>query len=207
MGLGVVDVMGAFEDWSSGRSSARGPALLGGLLAALLLAGLLAVLLHSSDEPRSGSSRSRNGTQGSAAAAGTPTSIAGGAAGGAGVDVFTLQTGSCYDEIASDLGTVNAKPCSQAHDGEIYHRFPVASGADRTARFPGEAKIEAESDASCAKHFAEFVGIAVDKSSFALLYWFPDETDWSSGLRDVLCVVVGGREGEKLPASARGARR
>lgn len=204
MGPGAADVMIAVENWSSGRAAARSTAVLGGLSVALLFAGVLAVLLHSPSD--AGGVRTRGGSQRTTVTT-AAASVTGGTSAGPGVDVFTLPTGACYDDVATDLGTVNAKPCPQAHDGEIYHRFPVASGGDRATRFPGEAKIEAEADASCEEHFAEFVGIPIDRSSLAFLYWFPDETDWSNGLRDVLCVVVAGTEGEKVPSSARGVRR
>lgn len=197
--------MGAVDEWLADRPAARVVAVLAGVCAALVCLALVAVFLHDPDGPGGGPRRSSRANQGGPSTSGVTTAVDGASA--AGVDIFTLATAACYNEIDSELGTVTVELCSQAHDGEIYHRFTVGGAADRAARFPGDAKIEAAADAACATQFAAFVGVTEEASSLAFLYWFPDETDWASGLRDVMCVVVAGTEGEKQLSSAQGVRR
>lgn len=198
--------MSAVENWLSDPPAARVVAVLGGLAGALFCVALVAVLLHAPSGPAS-QRQSREDPQRPSASTAPGQPAVGGAPTGGAVDVFTLSTGACYVEIDADLGTVKAEQCSQPHDGEIYHRFGVAGGAAPAARFPGEAKVDAASDASCTREFGGFVGVTLENSTFTYLYWSPDEADWANGLRDVLCVVVAGTEGEKLPSSAQSTRR
>lgn len=191
---------------SSRPARVRAIALLGGLSGAVAVAGLVALIVHSPEGP-GGVHRGPAQEHPRPPSASPAAPPADGASAEAGVDVFALPIGACYVEVEPNLGTVREEQCSQPHDGEIYHRFPVAGGGNRSERFPGNARIEAEADASCETQFAGFVGVPVERSSLSYLYWFPDETDWSNELRDVLCVVVAGTEGEKVASSARGIRR
>lgn len=101
------------------------------------------------------------------------------------VDVFTVKLGDCFNESdAEELYTVDALPCSDPHDYEIYYLFDMPDG-----EYPGEDAVNQAIEAGCGPQFDTFVGIAYADS--VLDYWalYPTEGSWGAGDREIACVV------------------
>ena len=196
-------------DWSP-RTALLVQSLLGGVIVLVLALAAVALVVHApasgngggAPPPASGQPQQQTGPPVTPPPSGSPRRP-----GATVVDVFTLPAGACYVEVDADEGRVREQQCSRAHDGEIYHKFPLVPATGGGAPFPGEPVIERAADEACGKQFESFVGVPFERSSLTYLYWYPDEVDWQHGIREVVCVVVSGREGVKVAFSARGSRR
>jgi hypothetical protein len=101
-------------------------------------------------------------------------------------DVFTLKVGDCLQEATSEeVSQVEAVPCSDPHDDEIYYEFTMADG-----EFPGEEAIYTAADEQCLPQFDTFVGLAYDQSVLDWYPYVPTEGSWTEGGdRVVQCVI------------------
>lgn len=101
-------------------------------------------------------------------------------------DAFALQVGDCLDDAAAagEVTTVPTVPCTEPHDSEIYAAFELGQST-----YPGEEAVRAKADVLCLPAFEEFVGEPYLDSRYDFAYYYPTEASWSSGDREVLCVI------------------
>ena len=103
-------------------------------------------------------------------------------------DVFTLAVGDCFnDQNAEEIDSVQAIPCSDAHDYEAYFAFDVSE--DET--FPGDDVITQVAEERCMAEFATFIGKSYEESTLDFNYLSPTEGSWESGDHEILCLVMG----------------
>ena len=103
-------------------------------------------------------------------------------------DVFTLAVGDCFnDQDAEEIDSVQAIPCSDAHDYEAYFAFDVSE--DET--FPGDDVITQVAEERCMAEFETFIGKSYEESTLDFNYLSPTEGSWESGDHEILCLVMG----------------
>lgn len=106
------------------------------------------------------------------------------------IDVFDIAVGDCMvdDIIAGSESEVSGQQkkvdCSAPHHSEVYAN-KIMTGS----KYPGTASVEAESEKLCEQEFVEFVGRPFDKSQLSYSYLYPTTTSWSSGDREILCLI------------------
>ncbi|MET4781746.1 septum formation family protein [Glaciihabitans sp. UYNi722] len=129
-----------------------------------------------------------------------PGSSSSSATGGPKSDVFSIKVGDCLNDESSvdDNGKVTEVPiveCAVSHDSEVIASKKIAEG---DGDFPGDDKVKADADTQCNAPFEKFVGATLDTTGLDYTYYFPSQDSWSTGDREILCVVYnpdGGVEG------------
>jgi len=120
------------------------------------------------------------------------------------VDIFDLREGDCFDvevPVEEEVETVEAKPCTEAHEFELYFVGSLPDG-----EYPDDATVFSFIEAECMPAFAEFVGVSYELSVLDIYYVVPDEDAWGAGERAAQCSVFEPLN-EELTASMRGSRR
>lgn len=106
------------------------------------------------------------------------------------VGAFEVQVGDCFDDgqlsaEASEVQEVDAIPCDQPHDNEVYAIFDLPDGD-----YPGDEAVVEQSGKGCAERFAEFTGTAYEDSQLEITQLFPTEDSWNTlDDREVVCAV------------------
>lgn len=116
-------------------------------------------------------------------------------------DVFALQVGDCFDDPAEfgEIANVDAVPCAQPHDNEIYHTFDLPDGD-----FPGDTAIDDAAFSNCLPAFESYVGTTYESSSLDISYLSPTLDSWDAGDREIACLLYD-LNLEKLTGSMEGA--
>ena len=114
-------------------------------------------------------------------------------------DPFSLRVGDCIDEdfASGEMLEVPLVDCEAEHSAEAYHseRLP---GDD----YPGTEAVKRKAVEVCIDRFESFAGIDYDASQHLDLAWYyPTEGSWSTGDREVLCLImqVDPETGETVP--------
>lgn len=112
-------------------------------------------------------------------------------------DVFSLKLGDCMNraDLTGLIDTVDAMPCTDPHDAEIYAEFEFPKGD-----FPGDAVFTEKADTFCYDEFATYMGISYDDSTLDMTYLTPTSSSWS-GTDDRLLQCVVYTSGEPATAS------
>ena len=104
------------------------------------------------------------------------------------VGAFRIRIGDCFqdpDSGSDEFESVEAVPCTQAHDNEAYAAFNL-SGND----YPGVSEVQQLADQGCFDRFAGFVGVEYEDSSFDFWSMYPTEGSWDQlDDREILCAV------------------
>jgi len=106
---------------------------------------------------------------------------------GGGNNVFTLEVGDCVNDASIGDEAVTSVPvvdCTEPHDSEIFYSHIMTQ-----SEYPGTTATTDEADAACSSAFEDFVGIPYSDSVLYFSYFYPTETTWSDGDREVLCLV------------------
>ncbi|WEO76161.1 septum formation family protein [Cryobacterium sp. SO2] len=95
------------------------------------------------------------------------------------VDAAMLTIGDCLNAVDGDLlSGLDAVPCSDEHDWEVYAEFAVAPGAGDAGGFPGADAVVAAAEEGCGAQFWLFLGLPTDTASaLGYTYLAPDESD------------------------------
>lgn len=115
-----------------------------------------------------------------------------------------LRVGDCWDmkdPTADTIDNVAAKPCSDAHEYEVYYIASMPEGA-----YPGESAFTDYVDATCVPAFQTYVGTAYDGSDLDISWLYPGDDGWAAGDRTVECSVYDPND-QRLTASLRSSRR
>lgn len=97
-----------------------------------------------------------------------------------------LRIGDCFEvpDLKGSIFTVDAVPCSRAHQAEVYARFEMASG-----KFPGTKRVQVDAQGACARRFKPFVGSDPMKTQLDVVTLYPLEQSWEQN-RYVICSVI-----------------
>ncbi len=120
------------------------------------------------------------------------------------LDVFALELGDCLNDPTDDAGlsqfnSVSIVPCFQAHDMEAYSFFDMPSGP-----FPGDEVITEAATEGCSIAFHNYVGLSYDESIYLVSWFTPTLESWSQGDQEVVCLISGTVEGDRLQGSVEG---
>lgn len=121
------------------------------------------------------------------------------------LSVDDLRVGDCFDfadDGSDEFGSVEAMPCTQAHDHQIFH---IAN--HETASYPTDVELGAIfTDLCLTESFEAFVGAAYLESTLEVDMSWPTEDSFSNGNRGFICYIYD-PTGAKLTATMEGARR
>jgi hypothetical protein len=113
-----------------------------------------------------------------------------------------LQVGNCIQlPSADEVVTVDAVPCAQPHDVEVFARVRLTEQT-----MPPDKKLEQIADRECSARFSKYVGVPWYDSTLDSIGFTPTRESWAAGERTVLC-VIGMPNGERLVGSMQGAHR
>ena len=117
------------------------------------------------------------------------------------IDASQVRVGDCVEAPSGDqVSTLEAVPCSTAHDDEAYFIGQIAA----SSTYPGDKAVSDDADSICSTAFQSFVGTSIDQSSLAVDYLYPSSDQWSAGDYSVTCFVS---TGSKSTGSLRNSRR
>ena len=129
----------------------------------------------------------------------------GGISEGGTLQVSDLRVGDCFRLEASvdEVEAVDARPCTQAHQYEI---FGITAWTDGGDAYPSDGAWDAFIAEACLPVFEAYVGRSIETSALAILPFVPVEESWDAGGRNVQCTLVDPSEPE-LTESLRDADR
>lgn len=120
------------------------------------------------------------------------------------LDVMDVRPGDCFDDpdtSQDEVYRLQAVPCSQPHDNEVFAVESVAGSFG--PEFPGDQALETRSYEVCGGAvFDAYVGETYLDSSLDVFTLTPTEDSWSEGDREVVCVLYS-LDLSKLTRSAR----
>jgi Septum formation len=102
-----------------------------------------------------------------------------------------LKIGDCFNGLTDTAGWKDTadRPirvdCRSPHEEEVTGTFTLPGGS----RYPGDAAVEAASDARCETYFARYVGIDYDSSAYDYDYATPYPSGWRQGDHKAICVA------------------
>jgi len=113
-----------------------------------------------------------------------PSGGSGGNTNNPSLSVLNLSVGDCfnYPSDESNISTVSAIPCSQAHDAQIYAQFKLSGTA-----YP--SNITSKASSGCQSRTGSLNTSLVTKS-MTLHFLYPKPFSWVTGNKTVNCVVV-----------------
>lgn len=102
------------------------------------------------------------------------------------IGVMTISVGDCLNEPTEDgsIEEVTQVPCAEPHDLEAYYAFDLEGDTIPV----GEAMTD-RAEGGCLAQFEGFVGTPYEDSELYLYTFYPTPQSWSSGDREVLCLV------------------
>jgi hypothetical protein len=125
------------------------------------------------------------------------------------VSTYDLEPGMCYEYPAEYVGDVDVYDCAEPHLYEIFAVFDLEDPLD--APYPGDEEVYTLADEACATYFEPYVGIDYDLSLLYYFPFYPDESSWATGDREIACVLYqpddSGNEDLRLLGSMQGAER
>jgi len=103
-----------------------------------------------------------------------------------GDDVFSIEVGDCLNDadVSEEVSTVPIVDCAEAHDSEAYYAEDLTD-----SDFPGQDSIVSSAEGICEPQFTSFVGLADADSAYTYSYYYPTESSWEAGDREILCVA------------------
>jgi hypothetical protein len=107
--------------------------------------------------------------------------------GGGNLQVEDLRIGDCFtlkDTAASEVSEVDAKPCTEAHQYEMFHKATMPE-----SDYPTEDQFSSFLADECIPAFNSYVGAPYDSSTLDIFSFTPTESLWKDGNRNVQCAV------------------
>jgi hypothetical protein len=122
---------------------------------------------------------------------------------GGGLGAYAIQVGDCVNEPdnLTLVESLEAVPCSQAHDAEAYADFQLTGSS-----WPGEDAVSEDAWTGCYERYESFVGIPWDDSELDFWVLQPTEESWADDDRAVTCALAT-MDGSPLRGSMRGSNR
>ena len=103
------------------------------------------------------------------------------------VDAFAIKVGDCLNDadVSDEITSVPFVECSQPHDSEVFARTEITGDV-----FPGDDELETQLAEFCrGDAFTQFIGIEFADSMYDTSGYYPSESSWESGDRELLCTV------------------
>lgn len=114
----------------------------------------------------------------------------------------SLQVGDCFndpDESASEVTSLEAVPCDEPHDNEVFHVFDLEGD-----EFPGGDEVRRLGAEGCEAEFEGYVGAPLAESGLAIVPVTPTEGSWNdTDDRTILCAAYNA-DGSPLTGSIEG---
>ena len=124
---------------------------------------------------------------------------------GGGLGAFVMQVGDCINVPEEDLvQSVEAVPCSDSHDGEVYALFDMAASSPS---YPGDDAVDSAAVNGCLVRFGDYVGVTYEYSVLDVYALQPTQDSWNEfDDREIVCVLTS-MDGSSLTGSMRGSGR
>jgi hypothetical protein len=119
------------------------------------------------------------------------------------LQIGDLRIGDCFnlkDPEADVVQEVEAKPCTQAHQYEMYHVSSMPSGD-----YPTDEQFNAWIEQNCLPTFTPYVGLSYQESVLEILPVTPTEDSWDDD-QSVQCILAE-PDNAQLTTSLKGAAR
>lgn len=100
-----------------------------------------------------------------------------------------LHVGDCFtlgEEEADAVSEVEAKPCGEAHEYELFH---VANWTDPASGYPTDDAMTDFIVAECLPAFERYVGTGFEESQLDFVHFVPVEEGWDAGDRLFQCAL------------------
>ena len=100
-----------------------------------------------------------------------------------------LRTGDCFSVPSPDetlVTSVDAKPCAQQHDAEVFAVFDLQTSA---SEFPGDDTVTVLSEEQCLARFAEDHGQPLPED-LTIYFFQPTASTWATGDREIICSAI-----------------
>jgi hypothetical protein len=124
------------------------------------------------------------------------------------LEVEELQVGDCFDQPSvgspgqvEQVFTVDAMPCSEPHDFEVFHTYELTG-----TELPSDDAVMSEAGDRCVAAFETYVGTSFEESELDFGIMWPTPESWGAGDRTVMCSLQT-MDGSKLEGSAAGSGR
>lgn len=139
---------------------------------------------------------------------GIVTVLAALAAGCSSGNVFSLDPGTCFDDVAQftsadggdEVEDVPVVDCAEPHDNEVFATFDLEGDT-----FPGDEAIATRADQGCRDRFEDYVGRDYASSRFVATHLVPTQQSWDArDDREVVCFLYD-IDLAKLEGSAEGS--
>lgn len=128
---------------------------------------------------------------------------AGSISAGGTLSIADLRVGDCFDaEDASEISDVQARPCTEPHQMELFHVATWNGSGD----YPPEAAMTDFVIDECIPAFEEYVGTSFETSQLDFVHFVPLEEGWRDGDRIFQCALIDPADDtltESLAGSAR----
>ncbi len=104
------------------------------------------------------------------------------------LSVFSLSVGDCFNNPtgATNLNSVSAIPCNQAHNAQVFAKFNLSGSI---LSYPGDAAVTRLATNGCNARLG-----ALDKSkvtdSMTIRFLVPQRQSWLDGKHAVTCMIV-----------------
>lgn len=118
------------------------------------------------------------------------------------VNPNSLQPGDCFndpDDSASEVTSLQAVPCEEPHDNEVFHVFDLDQD-----EFPGQDEVKQLGLEACQAELEGYVGASAEEAGLAIVPVTPTEGSWDSDDRTVLCAAYNA-DGTQLTGSIEGS--
>jgi hypothetical protein len=106
------------------------------------------------------------------------------------LSVFDLKVGDCFNnptDTSNGVASVQAIPCTQPHNAQIYAKFSLTAGAD--GAYPGDSALNDQASKGCSDDTEDLNQSAVT-SSMTPRFLIPEEDTWNNNERMASCMVV-----------------
>jgi len=100
------------------------------------------------------------------------------------VGVLRLLPGDCFLIAADEIEAVDAVPCAEKHQAEVFSIFNLAD-----TKWPGASLVAQIAKSSCLDRFQSATGRPFDPALMTITGYAPSEESWVDDRR-VLCVVT-----------------
>jgi hypothetical protein len=116
------------------------------------------------------------------------------------LDAFQIKPGDCfqYPGAGSDIKTVTAIPCADAHTAQVFADIDFPNATDTA---PSTQALQDTMGPLCKQAAADKLDVDKVSEDAKLSYFFPQDDAWAKGHHDILCILH-----EATPATGSGLK-
>jgi hypothetical protein len=103
------------------------------------------------------------------------------------MQVSDLAVGDCFDAPSSDsdISSMKAIPCSQAHDSQVYAEPKITESS-----YPGDSTLQTEAKTDCEASSAQASISSSAPSSLETAYYYPQDASTFADQSYILCTIT-----------------